>query len=157
MGRQRRTQVPLEQNCVDEQERPHAPQLLLLVRVFTSQPSDVVPLQLAKPALQEPMRQEPLLQLCTALARAQTRPQPPQWFTLLLVLISQPLTTCPSQFAKPELQLEMPQVLALQTGVPLAEAQVLPQAPQFERLLVVLTSQPLDALPSQSAQPALQT
>jgi hypothetical protein len=69
--------------------------------------------------------------------------------TLVLVLVSQPLLTKPSQLPKPALQV-MVQLPAVQAAVPLLLLQTLPQLPQ---LLVLLrfTSQPLAGLLSQSA------
>ena len=50
----------------------------------------------------------------------------------------------------------MPHLPAVQAAVPLAAEQTLPQAPQFAVSDPICTSQPLAALPSQSAQPARQ-
>ena len=125
--------------------------MFALLRRSTSQPLLVLPSQFAKLELHEPIAQLPLLQVGEALAKEQTRPHAPQWVTFVRVFTSQPLLTWPSQFAKPELHLEIPQVLALHTGVPLLVAQTRPHAPQWLPLLVRFTSQPLEATPSQSA------
>ncbi len=69
---------------------------------------------------------------------------------LVLMLVSQPFPTLPSQLSKPMLQLPMPQLLAAQPAVPLATAgQTLLQVPQLPALVAVLVSQP-------STGPALQ-
>jgi hypothetical protein len=76
-------------------------------------------------------------------------PQALQWFTLVLVLVSQPLLIKPSQLPKPALQV-MLQVPAEQAAVPLLLLQALPQPPQLA-VLFRFTSQPLAGLLSQSA------
>lgn len=72
------------------------------------------------------------------------------------MLTSHPLAALPSQSLKlPEqAKLQAPEehvVVAL-----LREGQIFPQAPQFDVLVLTLTSQPLPATPSQFAKPALQ-
>lgn len=151
------TQLPLLHTWEELHWRPQEPQWLRLLRRSTSHPSDWVLLQFAKFALQLPIRQLPLLQVGDALARLHTFPQAPQWFTFDWMLISQPLATTPSQFLKFVLQLEMAQVPDEHEGVPFGVAQTIPQPPQWLTLFVVLISQPLLALPSQSPRPALQT
>jgi hypothetical protein len=59
-----------------------------------------------------------------------TLPQPPQWLTLVLVLVSQPSAGLPLQLPKPGLQPAIVQLPATQPGVPLATEQAFPQAPQ---------------------------
>ena len=69
---------------------------------------------------------------------------------LVVMLVSQPLVTLPSQLSKLALQLPIPQLLAAQPGVPLATAaQTLPHVPQLLALTAVSVSQP-------STGPALQ-
>jgi hypothetical protein len=60
---------------------------------FTSQPLLALPSQFAKLGLHALMAQTPALQVGAALAKEQTRPQPPQWLTFVRVLASQPLPT----------------------------------------------------------------
>ena len=74
--------------------------------------------------------------------------QLPQWVGLVVVLVSQPLATLPSQFPKPA-EHEIEQEPAEQVGVPLAAEHAVPQPPQFAALVFVLVSQPFPALPSQ--------
>ena len=50
----------------------------------------------------------------------------------------------------------MPQTPAEQADVPFAVEQALPHRPQFPAVVRMFTSQPLAAIPSQSAKPALQ-
>jgi hypothetical protein len=52
---------------------------------------------LAKPALQLATPHAPFVQLPAALAGAQARPHAPQWPTVVLVLVSQPLAGFMSQ------------------------------------------------------------
>jgi hypothetical protein len=69
---------------------------------------------------------------------------------LVVMLVSQPLVTLPSQLSKLALQLPIPQLLAAQPGVPLATAaHTLPHVPQLLALTAVSVSQP-------STGPALQ-
>jgi hypothetical protein len=56
---------------------------------------------------------------------------------------------------KPALQLATVHVLLVQPAVPLAAKQALPQVPQFDELLLVLTSQPSLERPLQSASGAV--
>ncbi len=71
--------------------------------------------------------------------------------TALLVLVSQPLAGLPSQSPKPALQLATVHAPAAQPATPLAAAQPRPQAPQCDTVVRTSVSQPLAALPSQSA------
>ena len=82
-------------------------------------------------------------------------PHPPQWLVLDRVSTSQPFATTPSQFAKPGLQLPMPQTPAAHDAEPFEVEQALPQRPQLPVLVRTSTSQPLLARPSQSAKPTL--
>jgi hypothetical protein len=76
---------------------PQAPQLASEVAVFTSHPSDAIPLQFAKPVLQLPMAQLPAEHTGVALAIEQTLVQVPQWLTDDRRSVSQPSPTMPSQ------------------------------------------------------------
>ncbi len=86
---------------------------------------------------------------------AQAFPQAPQFALLLVMFTSQPSAAVPLQFAKPALQLEMPQVLAEQLAVAFGTEHTMLQPPQFVALLVVFVSQPLLRLPSQLPRPVL--
>jgi hypothetical protein len=99
---------------------PHAPQWATLVAVLTSQPLPARPSQLPKPALQLATPQRPALHAGVALAGAQAIPQPPQWATALVVLVSQPLAALASQLPKPALQAPSEQAAARQTPAALA-------------------------------------
>lgn len=150
-------QDPAEQVAVpfvELQTLPHAPQWLVLVAVTVSQPFATFPSQLPKPELHE-MLQLPVVHDGVPLFVLQAAPHDPQWLVLLDRLVSQPFTTLPSQFPKPELQV-MPQDPATQLAVPLAVLQAAPQAPQWLVLVLMLTSQPLAALASQLPNPELQ-
>jgi len=128
----------------------------VLDRVSTSQPLEATPSQSAKPARQLPTAQAPERHTPTALKSEHAAPQDPQWVELVLVFTSQPLEATPSQSAKPALQVK-PQAPAEQVAVALALAgQGAPQRPQCCTLVLVFTSQPLTALPSQLPIPATQ-
>jgi hypothetical protein len=129
------------------QTRPQAPQLLGLFVRFVSQPSAGLLLQSAKPKLQLAIAQVPPEHTMVALGAAQTRPQAPQLLTSVPVFTQVPLhTTWPGGHCV--VQVPLTQL------VPLGQAW--PQAPQLLGSFVRLISQPLAALVSQSAKPALQ-
>jgi hypothetical protein len=135
---------------------PQRPQLPVLERVSTSQPLAALPSQLAKPALHAPMPQTPAEHTDEALALEQALPQRPQLPVLERVSTSQPFAALPSQSAKPALQVN-PHAPAEQNNEAFARAgQTRPQPPQFWRLVLVFTSQPLLMAPSQSPVPATQ-
>jgi hypothetical protein len=147
----------LVENATCGQLLPHAPQLFTSVEVGTSQPSTADLLQSAKPTLQEPTPHVLLTQLALPFAGAvHFTLQPPQLFTLLVVLVSQPSVYVALQSAKPVLHVLIAQADAAHTVVAFGALQALLQAPQFAALLVVFTSQPLVTVPSQLAKPALQ-
>jgi hypothetical protein len=83
-------------------------------------------------------------------------PHAPQLLVLVLMLVSQPFAVLASQSLNPELQLGV-QFPLRQLVVPLAFVQVAPQVPQLVALVLMLVSQPLLGLPSQSAVPAAHT
>jgi hypothetical protein len=95
----------------------------------------------------------PELQDCPV---AQVFPHAPQLATLVASAASQPFVTLRSQSWKPALQLTIAQRSLAQVADALAMEHTTPQAPQLEGLLVVLVSQPLSRLASQSPQPASQ-
>jgi len=116
-----------------------------------------LPSQLTKPASQLARVQVLPVHAAAALANVQAWPPPPQLLGSVEVLVSQPLATLPSQLAKPGVQLATAQVPPVQAAVPLLMApQAKPQVPQLLGSVAVLVSQPLAALPSQLAKPALQ-
>lgn len=133
------------------QARPQPPQLLTLVVVLTSQPSPDVRLQSAKPALHATPHARDWHRGAPFGTARQTRPQRPQLLTSMLMSASQPLNGMPSQLAKPALH-DTVHILARHMPVPFRiRSHWRPQPPQFEGLLAVLTSQPLDETKSQSA------
>ena len=75
-------QIPSQQVSLTPQAAPHVPQWTSSVRVSTSQPSDATSLQSAKPVWQAKPH-SPAVQVTSALAKLQTRPQAPQWATSL--------------------------------------------------------------------------
>ena len=125
---------------------PQEPQLLL-VRVFTSQPLECTPSQLARPAAQEVTRQLPVEQLSDAKARLQVVPQPPQ-LALVVSGVSQPLALLPSQLPVPDEQVGGAVTHEpLEQTLPLGHA--LPHAPQCSSSVLMFRSQPLAWSPSQ--------
>src|SRR5437879_6339814 len=72
--------------------------------------------------------QTPPMQLCPV---GHTIPQPPQLRASTLVLISQPLATWPSQFAKPGLQVAIAHTPLTHAAVAFGKVQTMPQPPQF--------------------------
>ena len=82
--------------------------------------------------------------------KGQTVPQKLQLFGSLSTFVSQPSTGIPLQSAKPELQLLIWHMPALQDGVALAKLQKSPHMPQLLVSEVVLASQPSAALTLQS-------
>ena len=76
---------------------PHAPQLALSARVFTSQPLLATWSQSTKPGSQAATAQLPAAQVGVAWASRHARPQPPQCAALEVMSASQPLGASPSQ------------------------------------------------------------
>jgi hypothetical protein len=136
---------PIEHTAVPlatEHARPHAPQFPVLALRSVSQPSSALPLQSAKPGLQV-NEQVPVSHDTVALAReGHALPQRPQCMTLVLVLVSQPLSTIPSQLPKGAVHRAMAQRPSEHTGLPLAVMHWLPHVPQWSLLLCGLTQAP---------------
>ncbi len=140
------THTPPEHNCSAVHARgapavEHAPQWALSLLRFTSQPLATLPSQLAKPALQLAMVHAPLAQPAVALASEQTLLQAPQLVGLVVVLISQPLATTPSQFPRPAAQ-TMLHTPPAHPAVPPEFEQRAPQPPQWFTSVKMVTSQP---------------
>ena len=92
------------------------------------------------------------MQLCPV---GHTIPQPPQLRASTLVLISQPLATWPSQFAKPGLQVAIAHTPLTHAAVAFGKVQTMPQPPQLAEPVKMLVSQPSARVPLQLANPAL--
>jgi len=138
-----------------EHARPQAPQLPTASSA-ASQPLIASLSQSAKPGWQV-IPQRPPAQLPAALARAgHAAPQAPQLAGLVLPLTSQPLLASMSQSRKPGSHAVAQRAIAHDALAPGPARQAVPQAPQCIGLVAVLASQPLAALPSQSAKPMLQ-
>jgi hypothetical protein len=137
--------------------RPHIPQFVGLVRVSTSQPSDALPLQSAKPALHVNPH-APAAHVAVALAGAiHDRPHVPQLATVVARVVSQPFAGLESQSPKPMLQ-RNEQTAALQTGAAFARAgHGMLQPPQCAVFVRTFASQPLPAMPSQLSKPTSHT
>lgn len=132
---------------------PQAPQLVSEFK-FASQPSSVRALQLAKPVLHEPTWQVPAVQISFALGRLHALLHAPQCATEDVVAVSQPLTGSLSQLPKPASQ-AVPHTPPLHRGTPLLLLHTVVQEPQRVGSVVRFTSHPLEARPSQLAQPGL--
>jgi len=108
-----------------------------------------MPSQSPKPSLQRAMPQTPATQLAVALGIEHTRLHPPQLVALVLVLVSQPLATAPSQFPNPAEQV-MLHTPPAQPGVPPVVEQRVPQAPQLFTSVRMAVSQPSPEVALQS-------
>jgi hypothetical protein len=122
---------------------PQPPQSFGSLFLLTSQPSLPRPLQSAKPALQL-ITQPPVVPLkvheAVPLMLAQLLLHAPQW-AVVLIAVSQPLSTLPSQSACVESHTGL-HTLATQLLVPPAAVQTVPHAPQLLESLVVSTHAP---------------
>ena len=150
------THAPEAQACVatlaSAQTRPHDPQLF---------GSKLVEVQLPEHEV------SPAPHVAVQAPAVHTRPAPhavgalavlhaPQLFESLAVLTSHPLAALPSQSAYPALQAPITHAPAAHVAAALAKRHTLPHAPQlFASVPRTLVSQPLLAVPSQSAKPAL--
>ncbi len=128
---------------------PHAPQLLGLLDVLTSQPLTAAPSQSRNVPVQAKPHVLPA-QLVVAFARAgHAFPHAPQLLASLDVLASQPSAGAPLQFPNPARHAN-PHVPAAQLAVAFARAgHAVPHAPQFDALLDVSASHPSAATPLQ--------
>lgn len=133
---------------------PQTPQWLVLLSVDVSQPFLTSPSQLPKPASQV-MPQLPEEHVAVPLVESHTLPQMPQLPVLVLMLVSQPFVTSPSQSSQPGSH-SMVQVPLAQPGVPRFELHRLPHTPQSETVFLRSVSQPLATFLSQSSQPPAQ-
>jgi hypothetical protein len=159
VAQEARAQTPAEHPGVPlatEQASPQEPQLALLVLVLTSQPLLYRPSQSAYPRLHDASEHAPPVHAGVPRATAHALPQLPQFGALLLVSVSQPLVALPSQLRQVPVQTGM-HTLPEQLVVPCAFEHTVPQAPQFETLLLASVSQPLVASLSQLRQVPVQT
>lgn len=142
---------PPVQVTPEEHAVPHAPQLVELVRMFTSHPSEATPLQSAKPVLHEATRHAPDTHAGTPLATEQVVPQAPQLVTVVAVLTSQPSAATPLQSAKPGVHAK-PHTPAPHVRAALGtDGHARPHAMQLSGSVLRLTQ-----LPEQSVSPAPQ-
>jgi hypothetical protein len=133
---------------------PHAPQLLALLVVSTSQPSTAAPLQSANPVAHVPTAQAELAHFAVAWGTAHAWPQDAQLFASLVVSTQVvPLHSVGAVPGHPDTHEYIPED-ARHTGVPPLHAEPV-HAPQCAAR-VRLVSQPFEATPSQSAYPARQ-
>jgi hypothetical protein len=108
-----KTQIPFShfaEALLKLQIFPIVPQLFLSSLVLISQPSLGLLFRSTKFSLQDPTPQTPAIQAGVPLVTGgQAAPLGPQWFTSVLVLVSQPLVLSPSKFPKPGRQEPIPQ------------------------------------------------
>lgn len=135
------------------QALPHAPQFVVVV-IAVSHPFAAFPSQSANPGEHTILHVEPT-QVPTPPLWLHAFPHAPQLLASLVRLISQPFAAFPSQSANPALHAAIAHFEAAHVSVALFVLQGRPQPPQLLALVVVLTSQPLAGLPSQSAVPAV--
>jgi hypothetical protein len=131
--------------------RPQAPQWVALDWVSVSQPLLSWPSQSPRPIAQAPTPHTPARHTGVPPEVMHALPHAPQWASLVRVSVSQPLPAVLSQSPKPVVQLATRHAPPAQAAVALARAHIAPQRPQCATLVAVSTSQPLVALPSQSA------
>jgi hypothetical protein len=132
---------------------PQVPQLPTDVVRSTSQPSEVIPLQLPRPGMHTVLLHIPMAQLGVPPTVEHITPHPEQCKALVSMLVSQPLAGFRSQSAKRPVQGPRVQTPRAQVALAFAKVHPLPQRPQCEVLVRVSASQPLAGLPSQSAKP----
>jgi hypothetical protein len=101
------------------------------------------------------MAQAPPEQTAVACISAQIIPQVPQLRASVANVASHPFIALPSQLPKPAVQ-AIWQAPPAQEATPFAVEQALPQPPQLRTSAAVLVSQPVEAIVSQSVNPALQ-
>ena len=131
--------------------RPQAPQFVALVCVSISQPFIAFMSQSPRPVAQPPITHDPAVHAAVPPATRHMLPQRPQLADAVRTSVSQPLAASPSQSAKPSLHIPTRHTPSAQPGVPLGITHGRPHAPQWVLSVRTSTSQPLAALPSQSA------
>jgi hypothetical protein len=133
------------------QRLTHAPQRAGSLFKLVSQPLAGSPSQSPHPCRQVKAQRAPAQAALAFGRRGQTLPHWPQLRPSLMRSASQPSSPRLLQLARPLPQESTVHRPELQAAVAPARAQVLPQAPQCAGSLPSCTSQPLEALPSQSA------
>jgi hypothetical protein len=102
--------------------------------------------------LHDAIAQDPFTQAGTPFGAVHTTLHPPQLFKSFRMLTSHPLPGSPSQSAVPEVTHdEHPQTPASHFGGQPVSGQGAAHPPQWLTLVLVFTSQPLAAIPSQSS------
>jgi hypothetical protein len=134
---------------------PHVPQLETVTMRFISQPSLLIPLQFANPALHAPIPHTPAVQTDVPLATIHVSPHWPQLFMDMFRFVSHPSAGFPLQFAKEPLHKPMEQNPMVQAGVALAKLHTVPHAPQLLISVVIFISQPSFWMLLQLKNPAL--
>ena len=149
---------PLPPPPWSEQSLLHEPQRCVAALTFVSHPSsfngEIGVAQLPKPGRQVDVHW-PLSQAREAtLVPEQTRPQPPQLFTSLVLVVSQPSSAAGAagreQLLEPALQPDTQSPPLHARALTPVESQLRPQAPQLSTLVERSVSQPFVTSPSQS-------
>ena len=138
-----------------EQTLPQVPQFCALLLVVVSQPLPALLSQFPKPGLHATILQTLPWHSAVPFVLLQTLPQPLQLFASVVLSVSQPLSTLPSQLAQPMAQ-PIWHCPALHDAVPLKELHTLPHCPQLPALVLMFVSQPFSGFPSQSPKPSAQ-
>ncbi len=144
--------------CAKEQAPAQAPQWLASVARFASQPLAARPSQFAYPGAHAPSAHAPPAHTglaCGNRPGEHTAPHEPQLPVSPDSAVSHPLALAPSQFPKPEKQTPMAHEPAAQVGAACGSKQTAAQRPQLPASTARFASQPLRALASQLAKPAL--
>ena len=140
--------APAEQTWPAPQVVPQAPQLVLSLRVSTSQPLAGSWSQSAKPEAHAATAHAPPAHVALAWGSAHVQPQAPQLASLVRRLVSQPSLAVPLQSPAPALQRTTVHAPAAQ---PLAatpgSAQAVPHWPQFVGSFAVLAQKADGAVP----------
>jgi hypothetical protein len=119
--------------CAFEQAMPQPPQLLIFDAKTASQPLTALPSQLPVPALQVGLH-APAEHVVEPFGFTHCVVHAPQLLTFVLVLVSHPFATLPSQLPKPALH-AIEHDPSAQLAVPFVELHALPQVPQLPVLV----------------------
>jgi hypothetical protein len=128
---------------------------MLLESSEVSQPFAAFMSQLPKPALHEATEHAPATHAGVPFGIAQRLPHAPQFNTLLLKSVSQPLAALMSQLPKPAVHIPTAHAPITHVAVALGTAHARPHAPQLATVSSAL-SQPFAAFMSQLPKPAAQ-
>jgi hypothetical protein len=121
---------------------PHVPQFEVSLASEISQPFEADVSQLPNPGRQVAIPHMPAAHAGEAFGSMQTRPQAPQFATLLRVSVSQPSLELPLQFSAPGLHDNSTHDPVEHRALALLNEHIVPQLPQFAMSALTSTSQP---------------